>query len=316
MDHKKWIKARIKEILQIWRVREIKRTASRITKERIVSDLKKLGLKEGDNVLLHSSLKSMGFVEGGAKTVIQAIIEVVSSSGTLIVPTYSGAGTMYGTCQAKDYVFDPRSSSTELGSIPVTFLRLFNKHRSIHPTHSVSAVGKNAKFITEGHHTAVSTYGTDSPWDRLMKIDGKLMGLGVGIWPIPLFHVLEDMELDRFPLPVRMKETYMLKCKDWFGNHLEVPVTPLDPKYAKIRIDQKSRQDLKDYFWKAFILAGVLTVGNVGEATSWLASANAFYKRLKLAMRDGITIYSSAEELRRRPLTCEKSMPLEPLSIL
>lgn len=302
MNFKRPIKAIIKKIKRIQREKELKEEAPRITKERIIKDLIKLGLREGESVLLHSSLKSIGYVEGGAKTVIEAILEVVSLSGTLIVPTYSGKGTMYATCQAKDYIFNPRFSGTGLGSIPATFLKLHNEYRSIHPTHSVSAIGKNAKYITEAHHLAPSTFGADSPWDRLMKLDGKVMGLGVTVWPVPLCHVLEDREVDNFPLPVRMKKTYLLKCKDWDGNLVEVPVTPLDPEYAKIRIDQENRQDLKDYFWKEFIRAKILTVGNVGQATAWLASANRFYNHLYILMKEGITIYSTIEELRRRPL--------------
>ena len=303
MTLKEAIKKIIVGIRQTQRVKEIKRAGPRITKERIVEDLKKLGLKEGDNVLLHSSLKSIGYVKGGARTVIQAVVDVISPSGTLIVPTYSLKGTMYATCKTKNYIFDPHSSPTGLGNIPATFLNFHNKYRSIHPTHSVSAIGKNAKFITEAHHQASSTFGADSPWDRLMKLNGKVMALGVTIWPIPLVHVLEDRELDKFPLPVRMKKTYILKCKDWTGNLIEVPVTPLDPKYIKIRIDQETRQDLKDHFWQEFIQAGIVNVGNVGQATAWIASANGFYKHCYTLMKEGITIYSSIEELQRRPLS-------------
>ena len=45
----------------------------RIDKERIIKDLKDLGLKEGDTVIVHSSLSSLGYVEGGADTVIDAL---------------------------------------------------------------------------------------------------------------------------------------------------------------------------------------------------------------------------------------------------
>jgi len=211
-------------------------------------------------------------------------------------------GTMLATCEDKEYIFDPRTSLTQLGSIPATFMDMAGENRSIHPTHAVSAIGKNAKYLTESHHLASSAYGTDSPWDRLMKIDGRIIGLGVTVWPIPLFHVLEDMELDNFPLPVRMDRTYPVKFRNFDGKIIEVPVTPLDPKYQKDRIDMKHRQDLRDYFWQDFNLAGVVDVGKVGQAQSWLASAKQFYRRLELLMQEGITIYSTSEDLQKRPL--------------
>jgi aminoglycoside 3-N-acetyltransferase len=297
-----YIKALIKKLNSIPKNWRYKRTVPRITKDMIINDLLKLGVKKGDNVLIHSSLKRIGFVQGGAKTVIDALLEVVSSSGTLVVPTYSGKGTMYKTCMAKDYIFDPKCSGTGLGAIPSTFMKLHNEFRSIHPTHSISAAGKDAKFITEAHHIASSTYGTDSPWDRLLKLDGKILGLGVTLAPIAFFHVLEDRMLVKFPLPVRMKETYFLKCKDWKGNFIEVPVTPLDPKYAAIRIDHTSREDLRNYFWRDFNQSGILNVGMIGMATSWYASAKCFYEHLAFLLEEGITIYSTPDELQRRPV--------------
>lgn len=293
----------IQQLRRLRRGAEIKKTAPTITKDKIISDLREMGIVQGDNLFLHSSLKNIGYVEGGARTVIEAILNVISSSGTLVVPTYSQRGTMYETCQTKNYLFDPRSDTTGLGLIPATFLRLPNVQRSIHPTHSVSAIGKHAKFITESHHLAVSTFGTDSPWDRFIKLDGKLFGLGVTLASLTCFHVLEDNMLDKFPLPVRMKETYYLKCKDWESNLFEIPVTPLDPKFTPQRVDAKDRHDLREYFWKEFESAGLLNVGRVGLATCWYVKAKTFLNHITMLMKEGITIYSTPEELARRPLS-------------
>jgi len=292
----------IRTFLQAKRENQISRKAPTITKHRIKEDLRKLGLAKGDIVFLHSSLKSIGYVKGGAATVIDAIIEVLDSSGTLIIPTFSMKKSIYDTCMDKAYIFDPQKTGTMLGIIPSTFLGYPNIYRSIHPTHSVSAVGKHAGYITEAHHLAPSIFGSDSPWDRLMKLDGKIFALGLKMGRNTFSHVLEDRMSDQFPLPVRMQESYLLKCKNWEGNIIEVPVTPFDPKLKKVRMDQDKRKDLREYFWEEFTRAGILKVGKIGQATSWLASANEYYDHLTALMREGITIYSSSEELKRRPL--------------
>jgi len=297
------IKSILADLRQAKRTREIKKSAKSITKSKLADSLLKLGLQKGDCVLLHSSLKSIGYIEGGAKAVLQAFLDVVTPEGTLIVPTYSMRGTMLETCKAADYIFDPRTSLTQLGSIPANFLKMKDLNRSIHPTHSVSAIGKDAEYITEAHHLASSTYGVDSPWDRLIKINGKIIGLGVTVWPVPLCHVLEDTELSNFPLPVRMDKTYSLKCKNWDGGILTVPVTPLDPKYTKVRIDHPSRQDLRDYFWRDFVQSETVNVGKTGQTESWIAGARDFYDHLVYLMKEGITIYSSADDLKNRPLS-------------
>ncbi len=278
--------------------------ASTITKEQLIADLHALGIAKGDAIFLHASLSNLGYIEGGAQAVLEALYEAVSPGGTLIIPTYhTVGGTMYKTCLAADeYIFDPCSSPTELGMIPTTFLKFPGVYRSIHPTHSVSAAGEKAKYVTEAHHLSGGPCGADSPWDRFMKLEGKVLGLGISMGPVTFYHMLEDMLPDAFPLPVRMQETYRLKCRDWDGNLLEVPVAPMDPEYVKRRIDQRSRKDLRDYFWEEFEQAGLLTTGRVGEAKAWYIPARGFYDHLVELMREGITIYASPKELRKHPV--------------
>jgi aminoglycoside 3-N-acetyltransferase len=292
----------LRKILQTYREKQISRTAPTITKPMIIKDLIQLGLGKGDVVFLHSSLRRIGYVEGGAATIIDAIIEVLGSSGTIIVPTFSLNKSIYKTCMDKTYIFDPLTTGTTIGIIPSTFLKYPDIYRSIHPTHSVSAIGKDAEYITEAHHLAPSIFGLDSPWDRLMKLDGKIFALGLKMGSNTFSHAFEDRMADKFPLTVRMKESYFLKCRTRDGEIIEVPVTPFDPKLIKLRMDQENRGDLREYFWQDFNRAGILKVGKIGQATSWLASANEYYDHLAALMKDGITIYSTSQELKRRPL--------------
>ena len=60
-----------------------------VIKEDIVKELKQLGLETGDAVMVHTSLKSMGYVCGGAQAVIEALIEIVGAEGTIMMPTQS-----------------------------------------------------------------------------------------------------------------------------------------------------------------------------------------------------------------------------------
>lgn len=60
-----------------------------ILKEEIVQKLREVGLEKGDAVMVHTSLKQMGYVCGGAQTVIEALMEVVGKDGTIMMPTQS-----------------------------------------------------------------------------------------------------------------------------------------------------------------------------------------------------------------------------------
>jgi aminoglycoside N3'-acetyltransferase len=277
---------------------EIKAEAPHIDKATIVNGLRAMGIVPGDVVMLHSSLKSLGYVEGGAQTVLEAVYEAVSPGGTLVVPTYYlPGGTIYNTCKMEGYVFDPRQHGSNLGALPDTFLKMPGIRRSIHPTHSVSALGPQADYVVSTHHLAPSIFGSGSPWERCLQLNAKVLGLGISMGPVTFYHLLEDMLLDKFPLPVRLKETFMLPCRDWDGQLIKVPVTPLDPVYNPRRIDNKARGDLQQFFIEDFRRAGILKDGKVGTAAAWFVPAKDFYARLEWLAGWGITIYAEPAEL-------------------
>jgi aminoglycoside N3'-acetyltransferase len=295
------LKAVYKGLRLLKRRAEIKRSEPCITRDRIVSDLHQLGTRKGDTILVHSSLKSLGFVEDGPRGLIDALIEAVSPDGTVIIPTYQMIkGSMLETCLDRNYIFDPRTAGTFLGFVPSAFLKYPGVKRSIHPTHSVSAIGKNAEYITEAHHHASSTFGKDSPWDRFVKLDGLVLGLGVTMAPVGLYHFIEDMIPDEFPVPARSSTAYNLKCRDWDGNIIEVPVNPHEPDVAQGRIDRQ--EYISDYFRDEFMRVGLMKMGRVGEGNAWFIPAKAFYNHLVELMREGITIYSTPEEFKKRPI--------------
>lgn len=296
------LKAAVKSVLAAVNARrrhaQIKAEAPHITKAEITQGLREMGIVPGDVIMLHSSLKSLGYVDGGPRAVLEAIYDAVSPGGTLVVPTYYlPGGTIYSTCQMSDYVFDPRVHGSNLGALPDTFIKMPGVERSIHPTHSVSALGSKAAYIVGDHHQAASIFGEGSPWARCLELNAKVLGLGISMGPVTFYHVLEDRLLDKFPLPVRMAETYRLKCRDWQGQLIEVPVTPLDLAYVPRRIDNKSRADLREFFYQDFLKAGILHPGKVGEARSWYVPAQDFYSRLEYLAQRGITIYAEPAEL-------------------
>lgn len=300
-------KALVKSVLA---ARQAKRRAAvqqatrrSITATELREGIESLGIVAGDVVMLHSSLKSIGFVEGGPQAVLDALVDAVGPSGTLVVPTYwLPGGTILATCRLDGYVFDPRRHDTHLGRLPSAFLARDGIVRSVHPTHSVSAIGRDARAVVEDHHRAPSIFGAGSPWDRCHALDAKVLGLGISMGPVTFYHLLEDRLLDRFPLPVRMAETYAMPCVDTGGRRVTVPVTPLDPRFMPRRIDAPGRDDLRDYFRREFDRQGLLTWGRIGDATSWVIPAQGFLAHLASLATDGLTIYSTADELAARPI--------------
>ena len=294
--------------LEAWRraanARHVRHSAPHVTCAALAAGLARLGIAQGDTLFIHSSLKSLGYVEGGAQAVIGALQDAVGPQGTLLLPTYYlPGGTVRATCDMKDYVFDPRRHGTHMGRLPEAFLASGNIHRSIHPTHSVSAWGRHAAGLTEAHHRAPSIFGTDSPWQRFIgREHAKVLGLGISMGPVTFYHALEDAMGDAFPVPVWEGPTTLLACLDHDGRRWDVPVRPYAPAIAQRRIDQPGRGDLRDYFEREFDAAGLRVNGQVGDAASWCIPAQAFFGHLRQLASEHVTIYATAAELAARPV--------------
>lgn len=139
-----------------------------LTRAGIVAGLQALGLGTGDRVLVHSSLSALGHVDGAENAVIDALLEVVGPEGLVAMPTFGGGPP-----------FDRKTTPTSLGHIPDKFWRRAEAVRSLHPTHSVAAIGAGAAELIAGHESAPTAYGEGTPYHRLATSGGKILFLGV-----------------------------------------------------------------------------------------------------------------------------------------
>lgn len=151
------------------------------TSREIAADLRSLGVMDGANLLVHSSLSSMGRIAGGADAVINALLEAIGEDGTLVMPAFTFP---------PDSVFDPQTTRSTVGLIAKTFRKRNGVLRSLHPTHSVAALGPLAKHLVDGHPTATAL-GLDSPLHRLALSGGYILLLGVQHTSNAMIHVGE-----------------------------------------------------------------------------------------------------------------------------
>ncbi len=153
-----------------------------VTKEQIKFSLGEMGIKKGDILLVHSALSSIGYVEGGADTVIDALLETVGEEGTIAMSTLTGWFKPY----------DSKTSPSEVGKISEVFRKRPGIFRSLHPVHSIAAYGRQAQYITEGHDKADTGCGRGTPYDKIKQLNGKVMLLGVDMDRNTIMHFIEE----------------------------------------------------------------------------------------------------------------------------
>lgn len=139
-------------------------------------------MRAGDIVVVHASLSSFGKVDGGAGTVVDAVLAVLGDGGTLVVPTFNYSSG----------VFDPNETPSLVGAISEEVRKRPNAIRSLHPTHSVAAIGALAEAVTEGHEKT-QPFGRDSALFKVLQANGKILQLGTTQASNSMVHVAEEM---------------------------------------------------------------------------------------------------------------------------
>ena len=164
------------------------------TKEQVVRALRLGGIQNGDVILMHSALSSIGNMEGGAESFIDAVLEAVGPDGTFAVSTMSGG-----------HPFDPETSPSTVGIISEMHRRRPNSIRSLRPVHSINAIGARAEELTRDHEKCETNCGEGSPFLKLRDMGGKIILMGVDMNRNTTLHAIEDimdaMYLVDHPIP-------------------------------------------------------------------------------------------------------------------
>ena len=225
----------------------------------LIKELKALGIEAGMTVLCHSSLKSIGFVNGGPQAVVEALMAVLSEEGTLVMPTHTAELTDPKTWEhppvpvewwqeIRDTMpaFDPKTTPTfEMGKIVDTFRTYPGVLRSHHPHYSFAAWGKHAGYLTENQSL---DFGLSDFLEKIYRKDGHVLMLGTNYENNTSLHLAEsragirEVIEESYPQPT---EWGICKDLDWDDEHFETIGAQIEAK-------------------------GIINIGNVGIGISKL----------------------------------------------
>ena len=157
------------------------------TRSDLCAGFRSAGLLPGDLVLVHSALRRLGPVDGGAETLIDALIEAVGPDGTVAVPTHT-----WKVVNREQPVFHQTLTPSNVGVLGNVFRQRHDAIRSLHPTHSLAAIGPRAAAFTVGHELDGTPCAASGPYGRLRDWGGKILILGADLACCTFFHGCEE----------------------------------------------------------------------------------------------------------------------------
>lgn len=168
------------------------------TKQILLQQLKELGIQKEDTLLVHSSMKAIGQVEGGADTVLDLLSEYLED-GLLVLPTHT-----WKQMNDEYSLFNPDTEPSCVGILGELFRQRDGVYRSLHPTHSLAAKGKDAKSFTEGEEKFDTPCNRKGCYGKLYDRKSKILLLGCGFNRNTFLHGVEEWN----DIPMRLEDTY------------------------------------------------------------------------------------------------------------
>ncbi len=171
----------------------------------IIELLQKLHVESGDEVILHASLSSLGYLVGGEQTLIQTIIEYIGKEGTLVMPTQTVCimnpnlweyppvpESWHDKIRDSIYAYDKDLSTVDImeGTVARYFATCRGAVRSNHPLYSFTAYGKKAVDIVKDHNYDYGL-GETSPLGKLYKLNAKVLMIGTDFDSNTSIHLAE-----------------------------------------------------------------------------------------------------------------------------
>ena len=194
-----------------------------VTRDDVAAAARQVGIVEGDTLIFHSSLSSMGTVEGGPDTVIDGFLDAVGPAGTVAVPTLCN-----WLPDEQALVFprwDPATTPAYVGAIPEHFRHRPDAVRSDHATHSVAAIGARAVELTTDHGAtgrrqcvfSDTAFAVASPWQRLIDWQAAYCFLGVNFRVATIVHLVECLLVEQAlaQAPAERREALTSEVSGW-----------------------------------------------------------------------------------------------------
>ncbi len=239
-----------------------------LNKKELLDGFGQLNLKKGETIIVHTSYKSLGGVEGGAETVIDVMRELVGKEGTVMFPAFNFQSW------TETHYWDVLETPSKMGMITELARLRPDALRTPHPIYSFSVWGARAEEFSKAED--VEAYGPNSAFALFHKINGTIVSIGLDFnSTFSLHHYIE----------------YNVGCdyrrvKEFSGIYVGYDRVP---KIKTHSMFVRNNERVKTYIvpgMNDLLHDGVIKEVQVGAANIHFATANDFYDNMAVIVRE------------------------------
>lgn len=251
-------------------------------KNTLINDIKNSGIRKNGTLLIHSSMKAIGEVDGGAETVLDAFCEYMSE-GLLIFPTHS-----WDEGHLKNDFYDYKTEPSCVGILTNLFMKRQSTVRSLHPTHSVTAMGKKAREYVSRDENVTTPCPRTGCFGGLYDENAQLLFLGASLKTNTYIHSLEEqLEIpNRIATKPRklkiLQASGSIKEIDYYGHHSTLG--DVSKNYDKLL--------------KPMLDMGIAKKAKIGDAVSYVVEVVAMTHWVLGLLRENSALFDDGEPIK------------------
>ena len=261
--------------------KESRKIESVVSKETLMKALKYVGLSQNMNVEVHASLSSLGYVTGGARTIVDVLMEMITEGGTILMPTQTMDNTDPSTWvnppaspniwnDIRDSMPAYNSQTSDLcgmGAVAENFRHRSGVLSSSHPTASFAAWGRYARVLCN-RQSLHFPLAEESPIARLYELKGHVLLIGVDLTKATCLHLAEYRTECR-PIIVQSACTLIDGRRGW-------------KKYLDLDVDSDDFEKLRPELDRMNVIRETVLNGcriQLFPVTAAVDAANAFFEK-------------------------------------
>ena len=236
--------------------------------KQLLDGFRQTSVKPGDTIIVHTSYKSLGGVEGGADTVMDVMRELVGTRGTVLFPAFNFQSW------TETHYFDVLETPSKMGMITELARLRPDAKRSPHPIYSFSVWGARADEFAAADD--VEAYGPNSAFAHFHKSNGTIVSIGLDFnSTFSMHHYIE----------------YNVGCdyrriKEFSGIYVGYDRVPRVKTYSMfVRLNERYKTYINPGM-DELLAAGVIKEVQVGAAKVHFATANDFYDNMSVIVRE------------------------------